>query len=143
MLALTAKNHNIKDVIAKVSHESYTGLIEKMGVDMVLNPLDITAGNVFRIVQGNKRILSAVLIQGQAELMEVITQNDMSMCNTKVSDLALPNDVLLTGIRRGQDFIIPDGDTLIEPGDRVIILSLLSAIDELERLLKKKDVLVI
>ena len=143
LLALTAKNHNIKDVIAKVSHESYTGLIEKMGVDMVLNPLDITAGNVFRIVQGTKRILSAVLIQGQAELMEVIAQNDMSMCNTKVSDLALPNDVLLTGIRRGQDFIIPDGDTLIEPGDRVIILSLLSAIDELERLLKKKDVLVI
>ena len=84
-----------------------------------------------------------MLIQGQAELMEVIAQNDMSMCNTKVSDLALPNDVLLTGIRRGQDFIIPDGDTLIEPGDRVIILSLLSAIDELERLLKKKDVLVI
>lgn len=143
LLALTAKNHNIKDVIAKVSHESYTDLIEKMGVDMVLNPLDITAGNVFRIVQGNKRILSAVLIQGQAELMEVIAQNDMSMCNTKVSNLALPNDVLLTGIRRGKDFIIPEGDTMIMPGDRVIILSLLSAIEELERLLKKKDVLAI
>ena len=143
LLALTAKNHNIKDVIAKVSHESYSDLIEKMGVDMVLNPLDITAGNVFRIVQGNKRILSAVLIQGQAELMEVIAQNDMSMCNTKISNLALPNDVLLTGIRRGQDFIIPEGDTMILPGDRVIILSLLSAIEELERLLKKKDVLAI
>ena len=111
-----------------------------------------------RQVQGNKRILSAVLIQGQAELMEVIAQNDMSMCNTKISNLALPNDVLLTGIRRGQDFIIPEGDTMIlpgdlslihidvykrQPGDRVIILSLLSAIEELERLLKKKDVLAI
>ncbi len=84
-----------------------------------------------------------MLIQGQAELMEVIAQNDMSMCNTKISNLALPNDVLLTGIRRGQDFIIPEGDTMILPGDRVIILSLLSAIEELERLLKKKDVLAI
>lgn len=143
LLALTAKNHNIKDVIAKVSHESYTSLIEKMGVDMVLNPLDITAGNVFRIVQGDKKILSAVLIQGQAELMEIIAHDDMYMCNTKIADLDLPDDVLISGIRRGNDFIIPDGDTVIISGDRVIILGLLSALEELERLLKKKDILVI
>lgn len=143
LLALTAKNHSIKDVIAKVSHESYTNLIEKMGVDMVLNPLDISASNVFRIVQGDKKILSAVLIQGQAELMEIIAHEDMYMCNTPISNLKLPDDVLITGIRRGTEFIIPTGDTSIKAGDRVIMLGLLSALEELERLLKKKDIFVI
>lgn len=51
--------------------------------------------------------------------------------------------MLISGIRRGNEFIIPDGDTVIVPGDRVIILGLLSALEELERLLKKKDILVI
>lgn len=143
LLALMAKNHNIKDVIAKVSHESYTTLIEKMGVDMVLNPLDISAGNVFRIVQGDKKILSAVLIQGQAELMEIIAHEDMYMCNTPISTLQLPDGVLITGIHRGTEFIIPTGDTSIRTGDRVIILGLLSSLEELERLLKKKDIFVI
>ena len=54
LLALTAKQHGIADVISKVSHESYKGLIERMGVDVVLNPLDITASNILRFIQGSK-----------------------------------------------------------------------------------------
>ena len=36
LLALMAKRHKIEDVIAKVSRESYSELIESMGIDMAL-----------------------------------------------------------------------------------------------------------
>ncbi len=54
LLALIAKQHEVEDVIAKVSRTSYISLIEKMGVDMVLNPLNITAATILRYVQGSK-----------------------------------------------------------------------------------------
>jgi trk system potassium uptake protein TrkA len=41
LLALLAKHRGIEDVISKVSHDGYKELIESMGVDMALNPLDI------------------------------------------------------------------------------------------------------
>jgi len=72
LLALTAKQKGIEDVISKISRESYSGLIEEMGVDMVLNPLDITAAYIFSIIQGEKRVISSMLVQGQAEIIEVV-----------------------------------------------------------------------
>ncbi|MDD7511823.1 MAG: Trk system potassium transporter TrkA [Peptostreptococcaceae bacterium] len=139
LLALTAKQRGIKDVISKVSHNSYSGLIEAMGVDMVLNPLDITASNILTFIQGNKKIISTVLIQGQAEIMEIIAQPYMCMVNTPISKLPLPEGVLIAAIHRGNKVIIPSGDTNILPGDKVIILSLLSEIGDLEKILKKKN----
>ncbi len=138
LLALTAKQHGIDDVISKVSHESYKDLIERMGVDMVLNPLDITASNILCFIQGSKKIISSLLIQGQAEIMEIVAHSHMTMLGVPLSQLNLPDGVLIAAIHRGQQVIIPNGDTAIEWNDRVIILSLLSAIGDLEKLLKNK-----
>lgn len=138
LLALTARQHGIDDVISKVSHESYKDLIERMGVDMVLNPLDITASNILRFIQGSKKIISSVLLQGQAEIMEIVAHSHMTMIGVPLSQLNLPDGVLIAAIHRGQQVIIPNGDTVIEWNDRVIILSLLSEIGDTEKLLKNK-----
>lgn len=138
LLALTAKQHGIEDVISKVSHESYKGLIERMGVDMVLNPLDITASNILRFIQGDKKIISSLLVQGQAELMEIVAHSHMTMIDVPLKDLHLPDGVLIAAIHRGPDVIIPDGNTVIRWNDRVVILSLLSDMANMEKLLKNK-----
>ncbi len=139
LLALTAKQHNIEDVISKVSHESYKELIERMGVDMVLNPLDITASNILRFIQGTKKIISSTLIQGQAEIMEIVAHSHMKLLNKPLSELNLPNGMLIAAIHRGQQVIIPKGDTRIQWNDRVILISLLSEMNDLEGLIKNKN----
>ena len=58
LLALMAKQRGIEDVISKVSRQSYKDLIEKLGIDMALNPLDIVASIILRYIQGSKRIVS-------------------------------------------------------------------------------------
>lgn len=136
LLALTAKKHGITDVISKVSHESYKELIESMGVDMVLNPLDITASNILRFIQGTKKIISSVLIQGQAEIMEIVAHSHMKLVGVTLSDLQLPEGVIIAAIHRGGQVIIPDGSTQINLNDRVIIFSLLTDIGDIEKLLK-------
>lgn len=139
LLALTAKQHGIEDVISKVSHENYKGLVERMGVDMVLSPLDITASKILRFIQGSKNVISSQLIQGQAEIMEIVAHSHMNMIGIPLSKLNLPDGVLIAAIHRGQEVIIPDGNTVIRWNDRVVILCLLSEIGDLEKLLKKKD----
>ena len=138
LLALMAKQRGIEDVISKVSREGYLNLIEHMGVDMVLNPLDITASNIFSVIQGGRRVISTMLIQGQAELVEVIASDDMMMASGPLKTLALSQGILIAAIYRGGEVIIPDGDTRVEEGDRVMILNLLSDIAGLEKLLKTR-----
>ena len=136
LLALTAKQKGIEDVISKISRESYSGLIEEMGVDMVLNPLDITAAYIFSIIQGEKRVISSMLVQGQAEIIEVVATPGMKMVGDTLQNLNLPKGVLIASIYRQGEVIIPDGNARIKDGDREIMFSLLSDIADLEKLMK-------
>ena len=131
LLALTAKQKGIEDVISKISRESYSGLI-----DMVLNPLDITAAYIFSIIQGEKRVISSMLVQGQAEIIEVVATPGMKMVGDTLQNLNLPKGVLIASIYRQGEVIIPDGNARIKDGDRVIMFSLLSDIADLEKLMK-------
>ncbi len=136
LLALTAKQHGIEDVIAKVSRRSYAEIISTMGIDMALNPIDIVTSIILRLVQGNKKVLSSQLIQGQAEIMEVYATPHMDILGVPLKDLELPKSVIIAAIHRGNQVIIPNGDTVIEEDDRLLMLSLISDIASTEKLLK-------
>ena len=138
LLALMAKRHGIEDVISKVSRTSYKDLIESMGIDMALNPLDIIASTILRYVQGSKKIISSLLIQGQAEIMEIVAADNMHLTNIPLSELELPDGVIIAAIHRGKQVIIPHGETVIHRDDKVTIFCLLTDIAELEGLLKPK-----
>lgn len=134
LLAVTAKSFGVEDAISKVSHESYDELISKLGVDIVLNPLDISASAILRILKGSERVLSDVLLQGQAELMQIYTVPRMYLLSKDIEHLALPPYVKIAAINRGDETIIPNGKTRIKPGDHVIIVCLLSNIGYIEKL---------
>ena len=136
LLALSAKQHGIEDVIAKVSRRNYAEIISAMGIDMALNPIDIVTSIILRLVQGNKKVLSSQLIQGQAEIMEVYATPHMDILGVPLKDLDLPSSVIIAAIHRGNQVIIPNGDTVIEEDDRLLMLSLISDIASTEKLLK-------
>lgn len=141
LLALTAKNHGIEDVISKISHESYSELLSTLDLDMVLNPLDITASAILRDIRGSKRIISSVLLQGQAELIELHVEKGMRCVNIPLKDFKLPEYIIIAAIHRGLETIIPDGNARMLPGDRVVIVCLVSHIGYVEKLFRSSSLL--
>jgi trk system potassium uptake protein TrkA len=133
LLALIANHKNIEDVVAKVSRKSYADLIEQMGISMALNPLDMTATEILRFIQGSKHILFSKIIQGQAEFVEIVATKNMHLTDCPISELKLPEGIIIAAIHRGDEAIIPQGSTVIEEGDKVIILFLLSQLPKLEK----------
>ena len=136
LLALMAKQRGVEDVIAKVSRGIYTEMISSMGVDMALNPLDITVSDIMRTIQGSKKIIASQMIQGQAEAVEVVVNDRMKIAGRPIKDLHLPSGVLIGPINRDTEVIIPNGNTVLVNDDRVTLLCLLSEVPNLERMLK-------
>jgi trk system potassium uptake protein TrkA len=137
LLALLAKNKGIEDVISKISHDGYKDLIESMGVDMALNPIEIITSMILQYIQGD-RLVSSLLIQGQAEILEFRATKDMKIIGKTLETLSLPNGVLITAIHRGNQVIIPKGKDSIQVDDRVSVFCLLSDLSDLESLFTKK-----
>ena len=70
--------------------------------------------------------------------MEIVAHSHMTLIDTPLSDLDLPDGLLIGAILRGSKVIIPDGNSRIQRGDVVIILGLLSEISNVEKLLMYK-----
>lgn len=131
LLALMAKEYDINDVVATVSRSIYAPLVSKLGVDMAVNPIDIVTSNIAKTIHGKKRFITNQLVQGQAEITEIIASSNMKIANKPLKNINIPKGVIIGAIHRGHEEIIPDGDTIIQDGDRVLIFSLLTAVPEM------------
>jgi len=138
LLALTAKQAGVEDVIAKISRENFGALITSIGVDMTLNPVDISANHIIRYID-DEAILTSQIIQGQAEFVRVLVTSGMRAAGKVIGRLKLPCGLAIVALQRGESVILPDDGTRIMEGDRLVILSLLSESFDLEKLLKMKQ----
>lgn len=137
LLSLLAKQQNIEDVVAKVSRKSYAALIETLGVNMTINPMDMCATNILRYIQKSGIVIFSQLIQGQAEFTEIWAEKGMPITRKTLAELEIPEGVIIAAIHRNNEIIIPSGITKIQDEDRVVILSLLSSVPLLEALIKQ------
>ncbi|MBQ2059407.1 MAG: Trk system potassium transporter TrkA [Firmicutes bacterium] len=137
LLSLVAKQAGVKKIVTKISRNSYSQLTGQLGLDMIINPLEISAASILRFVEREGRVVFSQMIQGQAEFVEIVAEEGMPITQSTLAQLQLPEGVLIAAVRRSGSAIIPSGSTQIHPGDSVIILSLLSSTASLEALLNK------
>ena len=90
LLSLTAKQHNIEEVVAQISRKSYASLTETLGVSMIINPVDMCASNILRFIQKDGIVIFSQLIQGQAEFIEVWAERGMPLTEKTLLDLDIP-----------------------------------------------------
>ena len=71
--------------------------------------------------------------------MEIIATPHMKILHKPLKELDLPEGIIIAAIHRGNEAIIPHGDTMIQEDDRVLLLSLLSDLSSTESLLRDSD----
>ena len=121
LLSMIAKKQGVEKVITKVSRPNYVPLIEKLGIEAAVNPILITASGIMRHVQGGRLLSMTMLLGGQAEVMEIIVDEDSAIVDKPLKDINLPEGLIIGAfVRKGKVFI-PDGQTEIEAGDRVVV----------------------
>ncbi|HHV59375.1 MAG TPA: Trk system potassium transporter TrkA [Clostridiaceae bacterium] len=126
LMTLLAKQAGVKKVIAKVSKPNYVKLIEKLGVDIALSPIDITVSEVLKHIRGENTVSVSLLLGGQAEITEVIAEKKMSIVGKPLYQANIPKGIIVATVVHEGQVIIPNGKTVIHENDRMIIFSLSS-----------------
>lgn len=141
ILSLYAKNLSVGKTISKIDRASVGEMVKMFGIDSIVNPRDIVANHVIRFVRahsatsenGVKRLYK---IDGGAEALEFIVPEDFSRLGVKLKDIKFKKDVLVGGIFRRGEFVLPTGDSEFMPYDTVLIISGEDGIVELEQVLR-------
>ncbi|MCB9310542.1 MAG: Trk system potassium transporter TrkA [Lewinellaceae bacterium] len=130
--ALMASNEGVYKAIALVENLDYTHISQGIGVDTIINKKVIAANYIFRFVRKGKveAIISLPGVDG--EVIEYIIDKESKLTRKPIKKIKLPQQAVIGVIIRADQIIIPTGDSILQLGDKVIILALTQAIGRVE-----------
>lgn len=133
--SLLAKRAGCRRVIALVNNPSYSTLVTSLGVDVVVDPREMTVSTILQHVRrGRVRELHS-LRDGAAEIIEADALETSNLVGKAVRDIELPKSVIFGAIARGTDeVIIPTGDTVIQAKDRIVVFCLAADVRHVEQI---------
>lgn len=138
LCSLLAKNMGVHKTVARINKVAYQPLVSAIGIDHSVSPRLSAVNSILRSIRKGK-VLSSVAIRGEAaEVMEALAEEESGIVGRPLYKLGFPKGALILALVRGDDVVIPRGDTVIEPMDRILILSTSQVVSEVEQALMVK-----
>jgi trk system potassium uptake protein TrkA len=138
LLALLAKRMGARRVVASLNRTAYSPLAYQTGVDVIVSPTLAAINKILQYVRRGKVANVVTLPEDQAEVIEVEALDTSDLVHSPLRKLKLPRGILVGAILRAGELIIPTGDTVILPGDRVAMVVANEAIKPFEKFLSVK-----
>lgn len=133
--SLLSKRFGAAHTVTLVNMVSFVPLISTLGVDSVINPPAITVSSILKHVRRGRVRDIHTIVEDKGEFMEVEAMPSSPLVGLPLRSANLPKHISIGAIVRGDEVIAPRGETVIEPGDRVIIFASRQAISDVEKLL--------
>lgn len=134
---LSAKRVGHVKTICFVSKEEYKNTLnfernDSTGdffIDYIIWPEELLTQEIFRIVTVAHALDVENFADGRARLLEYKLNPNHSIVNKKVKDCGFTNGTLIVGITRNSELFIPNGETTLLDGDKLIFMGTAHSLD--------------
>jgi trk system potassium uptake protein TrkA len=134
-----AKSQGVERTVALVNKRSYSNVYNLMNIDVAVSPRLQCAQRILRFVRSGSISSIAVIADGRAEVLELEAHFTGGKKQRRVKNLGLPDGAKVGAVVRAEGVFIPNGESVIEDGDQVILFSLPDDIREVERIFQQAD----
>lgn len=139
LASVYAKTKGAGRALALISRPNYLNLAASLGIDATVSPkLSSVNAIVQYLRRGNIRSIHT-LFDGRSEVIEFSLSDNHAVVGTALKDLRIPNHALVLAIRRDDADLIPDGHTVLQADDLVMVFVKKGAIEKLERLFSEEQ----
>lgn len=135
---LLAQHAKVPRAIALVNNAAYLTIAGRIGLDAVVSKQSLTVNAVQRYIH-HQAVASAGLPGINARLIEYIVGDSCKIICDELKDVGFPENAIVGVVMRGNEVVIPHGDTQVRPGDKVVVFALPQALPELEKLFKQEQ----
>lgn len=120
---LAKERFSVRRTVARVNDPKNEHLLSELGVDVPIDATEILAKIIEEEVSFSDFVNLMSFKRGKLAIVRVDISEDSPAANKKVQDINLPPQSVLVSIIRGEDVIVPKGDTILEPRDDIIALT--------------------
>ncbi|MFP4686956.1 MAG: potassium channel family protein [bacterium] len=121
---LASKQFSVSRTMARINNPANKELFKKLGVNTVFNTTGLVSSMVEQHVAIEEITNLMTLESGKVNITEVIIPEDSPALDTPLQDLNLPQNSVLGCLIRHGEVQLPYGQTVFEPGDRVLVIAL-------------------
>lgn len=125
---LLAKKLGVKSTIARVRNPEYAGELtlmrEELGLSMAINPELTVAREISQLIRFPAVVEVNTFAKGKVEIFQIVIKSGSPLDGLKIKDLYPKSKlrVLICAIERDGKSIIPNGEFVINAGDKINIV---------------------
>jgi trk system potassium uptake protein TrkA len=134
LASLLAKSLGVAKCITRINKSAYMPLVRAIGLEHIVSPRLSAVNSLLKHVRKGQ-VIASISIKDEAEALEAIALDKSALVGKPIKDLPFPRGAIVLGIMRGDTVIIPTGDDIIQPDDRVILLATRNTISKVEKAL--------
>ncbi|MBD0329188.1 MAG: Trk system potassium transporter TrkA [Thermoleophilia bacterium] len=132
--ATLARLHGVQLTIALAHEKVSVEVFERAGIDVAINPRQLTAEEIVRFAHDPRTQQVAMLEGDRYEVLDVTVRPESALLNRPFRQLPMTGSLIGAIVRDGRA-IFPHGDDVLLPGDRAIIFTDARRATEVERTL--------
>ena len=128
IISLYGKNCGVPQVITKVGHLENSSIHDSLDLGSVICPKELCCNEIVRYVRAMQNKAGAALTlhniaDGQVEALEFVADEKTRFVGTPLCEIHLRPNILIACITHGSNTEIPNGDSVYQKGDSVIIVA--------------------
>lgn len=122
---LAKERFHIHRTVGRVNNPDNEHTFSELGIDVPINSTNIIAKIIEEEVSFSDFVNLMSFKRGKLSIVRVDLPQDSPAINKEVKEIKLPPDSVLVSIVRGEEVIVPKGNTVLKPGDDVIALTVI------------------
>lgn len=130
---LAAKRMGVSKTVAEVENIDYINMAESLDIGSVINKKLIAASHIYQMMLRADVSNVKCLTFADADVAEFTVKQGSRITRHPVKDLGLPKGTTIGGLIRNGESQLVTGDTLIKPGDHVVVFTLAMMIKKIEK----------
>lgn len=125
LVSLLGKRLGVERSVAVIDNMEFVGLFEAVGIDVGVNPREVVAEEITRFTREGGAENIALIENGEAEVLEVEIDDASVLADVPIRESVrnLPEGVVVGAVTRDSEYVVPRGDTVILPGDHVVLFA--------------------
>ncbi len=131
---LVGKALGAETTVARFHRLDLVTMLPGVGIDGGVSSRLSAASEILRFVRKGRIHSVATFQDSDAEAIELQVGRSSPAAGKTLAELGLPRSLIIGGVVRGRDAFVPRGETVIEVGDRLIVIALPAGIPEVEKL---------
>ena len=135
---LAKERFNVRRTVARVNNPDNEHTFSELGIDVPVDSTKIIAKIIEEEVSFSDFVNLMSFKRGKLAIVRVDLPADSPVINREIKDIELPQNSVLVSIVRGEEVIVPKGDTILRAGDDVIALTMIGNEPQLLNLLVGK-----